>query len=92
MGDKKIAQVMKLLLQLLKEVDDLRLNPHIEGRDRLVADDQRGLARKGPGDPMRCLWPPLNWWGYRSFIPGWPRLKSFSTLSKYSEPVRSNGS
>ena len=38
------------VLQILQQVDDLRLDRHVEGRNRLVADDQLGISRKRPGD------------------------------------------
>jgi hypothetical protein len=38
------------LLQVFEQIDDLRLDRHVEGRDRLVADDQLGIARQRPGD------------------------------------------
>ncbi len=40
----------ELLLQVLQQVDDLRLDRDVERRDRLVADDQFGLRRECPGD------------------------------------------
>ena len=38
------------LLQILQQVDDLRLDRHVERRDRLVADDQVGLGSERAGD------------------------------------------
>ena len=37
-------------LQVLEQVEDLGLHRHVEGRHRLVADDQLGLEHQGPGD------------------------------------------
>ena len=48
-GDEQISQ-MHLLLQLLQQIDDLRLNRNIEGRHRLIADDKLGTDRQGAGD------------------------------------------
>jgi len=48
-GDEEQREA-KLLLQILQQVDDLRLNRDVERRDRLVADDQFGLGRERPGD------------------------------------------
>jgi hypothetical protein len=38
-GNEKVGQV-HLFLQLLEEIDDLRLNRNVQGRDRLVADNE----------------------------------------------------
>ena len=38
-------------LEALEQVDDLGLDRHVEGRDRLVADDQVRLDRERAGDP-----------------------------------------
>src|SRR5205809_4388138 len=40
----------ELPLQILQQVDDLRLDGDVERRDRLVADDQFGFRGKRPGD------------------------------------------
>ena len=40
----------ELLLQVLQQVDDLRLDRDVERRDRLVADDEVGLGRERAGD------------------------------------------
>ena len=40
----------ELPLQILQQVDDLRLDGDVERRDRLVAHDQFGFRGKGPGD------------------------------------------
>src|SRR5258708_3988073 len=39
----------ELLLQILQQVDDLRLDRDVERRDRLVTDDQFGFRRECPG-------------------------------------------
>ena len=39
-----------LVAQVAHEVEDLRLDRHVEGRRRLVGDQQLGLAGKGHGD------------------------------------------
>ena len=64
-GNKQIGQV-HLLLQLLKKIDDLRL-------DRNVSDDtgssqtmNLGLTASARAMPIRWRCPPLNSCGYRS--------------------------
>ncbi len=37
-------------LELAEQVQDLRLNGHVEGGGRLVGDEQFGIAREGHGD------------------------------------------
>src|SRR5439155_6330732 len=41
-GDEQVRET-KLRLEIFQQVDDLRLDRDVEGRDRLVADDERGL-------------------------------------------------
>ena len=48
-GDEQISEA-EPRLQILEQVDDLRLDRHVERRDRLVADDQLRLDREGAGD------------------------------------------
>ena len=48
-GDEQIGQVA-LFLQLLQQVDDLRLDGHVQRGDRLVADDELGIQRQRAGD------------------------------------------
>jgi hypothetical protein len=38
------------LLQVLEQVDDVRLDRDVERRDRFVGDDQAGLERDGARD------------------------------------------
>ncbi len=40
----------ELVLQVLEQVEDLRLDRDVERRDRLVADDQLRLERERAGD------------------------------------------
>ena len=47
--DEQVGQLV-LLLQFLQQVDDLRLDRHVERRDRLVADDEFGVERQRPRD------------------------------------------
>ena len=49
-GDEQVGQA-ELPLQLLQEVQDLRLDRDVEGRDRLVADDEVRLEGQRAGDP-----------------------------------------
>ena len=38
-------------LQILEQVEDLRLNRHIQRRDRLITNDQFRMAHQRPRDP-----------------------------------------
>ena len=49
-GDEEVGQA-ELALKPQEQVDDLRLDRHVEGRDRFVAHDQPGLERQRPRDP-----------------------------------------
>ena len=51
--DEQVGQVI-LRLQVLEQVDDLRLNGHVQSRDRLVAHDQLRVQRQGArnADPL----------------------------------------
>src|SRR4029077_2359744 len=48
-GDKDVGQV-ELASQLDHQVEDLRLDRDIEGRDRFVGDDHFGVEGEGPRD------------------------------------------
>ena len=48
-GDEDEGEV-ELVAQLGEQVHHLRLDRHVEGRDRLVGDDQLRLDREGAGD------------------------------------------
>ena len=52
-GDEDVGEA-ELLLQVGEQVEDLGLDRDVQGRDRLVADDQLRLERQGPGhaDPL----------------------------------------
>src|SRR5450830_101159 len=50
MGNEEIRQVQPLL-QLLEQVDDLRLNRHVQGRDGLIQDKQFWIDNKRAGNP-----------------------------------------
>src|SRR5260221_4711934 len=50
MSDEEIGEA-ELPLQIHQQVDDLRLDRDVEGRDRLVADDERWIEREGAGIP-----------------------------------------
>ena len=50
MGDEQVGQA-ELALQILQQVDDLRLHRDVERGDRLVADDEAAVAAPGRG---RC--------------------------------------
>jgi len=49
MGDENVGQA-ESLLQILKQVDDLRLNRHIEGGHRLITHNHAGIESQRPGD------------------------------------------
>ena len=49
MGNEQIGEA-EALLQILQQVDDLRLDRDVERRHRLVADDQVGIDGEGAGD------------------------------------------
>ena len=46
-GDQQHGDV-EALLQVGEEVEDLRLDRHVEGRRRLVGDEQLRFARQAP--------------------------------------------
>ncbi len=48
-ADEQVGQA-ELLLQVLQQVHDLRLDRHVQRRDRLVADDELGVQRQRAGD------------------------------------------
>jgi len=56
MGDEEIRE-MELLLQILQEVQDLRLHGHVKRRGRLVKHDEIRVERKRPCDPDALLLP-----------------------------------
>src|SRR6185503_17541 len=47
--DEQIRQ-LEAILQLLEQIDDLRLNGHVERGDRLVGDDEVGLHGESARD------------------------------------------
>ena len=49
-GDEEVGEA-ELVLEVVEQVDDLRLDRDVEGGDRLVGDDQLRLQRQRPGDP-----------------------------------------
>src|SRR6476469_8242906 len=50
MGDEDVGEP-ELVLEVLEQVDDLRLNRYVKGRDRLVGDDQLWAQGQCPCDP-----------------------------------------
>ena len=48
MGNEQIGEA-KLGLQIFQQVDNLRLNRNVQGRDRLVADDELRIDGQGAG-------------------------------------------
>src|SRR6516225_2415359 len=69
-GDEHIRQT-ELVLQVHQEIDDLRLDRHIERRHRLVADDQLRAQRQGTSDPDTLALPAreLVWVGIHQLLP-----------------------
>ena len=55
----------EVLLQVLQQVEDLRLHEDVERRHGLVADDQLRVHGEGRATPIRCRWPPENSCGNR---------------------------
>ncbi len=51
-GDEDVGQVERAL-QLVQEVQDLGLDRDVQGRDRLVGDDQPGPEDQGAGAVRR---------------------------------------
>ena len=49
MGDEDEGKA-EIALQGLEKIEDLRLDRDVEGRDRLIGDDQPRLHRQGAGD------------------------------------------
>ena len=49
-GDEQVGQA-ELLLEVVEQVQHLALDRHVEGGDRLVADDELRVERERPGDP-----------------------------------------
>ena len=63
--DEDVRQV-ELVLQVVEQVDHLRLDRDVERRDRLVRDDQlRVQGERARATPIRCRCPPENSCGYR---------------------------
>ena len=60
--DEQVGE-LPLALQVLQEVDDLRLDRDVERRHRLVADDQPGTQRQGAGDADTLALAAENWCG-----------------------------
>ena len=63
-GDEQVRQP-ELVLQVREQVEDLRLDRHVERRHRLVADDQPGRSARARATPIRCRCPPENSAGKR---------------------------
>ena len=49
-GDEDVAEV-ELVLQVVEQVDDLRLDRHVERGNRLVEQDQARVDGQRPSDP-----------------------------------------
>src|SRR5206468_8593379 len=57
--DEQVSQI-ELFLQLAEEVEDLRLDRHIQRGHRFIANDQLGCTARARAMARRCRWPPLN--------------------------------
>ena len=49
MGDKNIGKA-EIFLELVEQIQYLRLHRDVQGRDRFVADNEFGLQSNGPGN------------------------------------------
>src|SRR3954454_16287905 len=47
--DEDVGEI-EPVLEVHEQIEDLRLDRHVEGRDRLVEDDELRLQGKSPGD------------------------------------------
>ena len=48
---EKVIELQAGILEIQEQVEHLGLDRHIQGRDWLVTDQERGLDRQGPRDP-----------------------------------------
>src|SRR6516162_4913608 len=71
-GDEKVRNT-HLLLQILKQIDNLSLHAHVKGADRFVANDQRRFDGQGARDPDPLTLPsaefmrkPIAQFGFKS--------------------------
>src|SRR5438093_11087851 len=58
-GDEEVRQV-KLLLEVLEQVQDLRLDGHVKSAGGLVEDDETRIQREGPRNPDSLPLPPAE--------------------------------
>ena len=49
MGNEQVGQA-QLILQIIKHIDDLGLNAHVQSGDRLVADNEFRIDRERAGN------------------------------------------
>jgi len=69
-GDEQVGQA-ELALERLELIEDLRLDRDVEGRDRLVADDDVGPGPPGPGRSRSAgAGRPRNSWGIAPVVVG----------------------
>jgi hypothetical protein len=61
-GDEQHTRAMPSL-DVLDQVEDLRLRGHVQRRGRLVGDQQRRFQASAMAIMMRWRWPPDSWWG-----------------------------
>ena len=59
MGNEEVGRA-GLLLDILHQVDHLRLNGHIQCRDALIGNDELGFMIRARAMPTRWRWPPEN--------------------------------
>ena len=58
-GDEEVGEA-ELVLEVVEQVDDLRLDRDVERGDRLVGDISFGCRASARAIPIRCRWPPEN--------------------------------
>ena len=89
-GDEQIREVF-LFLQVLQQVDDLRLNGNVKRRNRFVCNDKARINGNGPGDtnalalsagelPRVAI--------HDSWATGRPRSRSSATRSRFFVRLR----
>ena len=78
----------QLLLQVVEQVEHLRLHRQVQRGDRLVADDDVGVSASARAMPMRCRCPPENSCGYLSAALAPRPTRSSSPRTRMSRSLR----
>ena len=63
-GDEQVGEP-EVVLQVVEQVDDLRLDRDVQRGDRLVGTISFGCSASARAMPMRWRWPPENSCGKR---------------------------